>query len=306
MVVNPIKFEDLGDVREQVEQACARNGRPGPAWYETTETDPGEGPTRAAVDDGADLVCPLGGDGTVRAVAQALVRIGRHERAGDEATVPIGLLPGGTGNLLARNLELPLQLDEALDVALGGANRTIDVATLSCDGSEEESVVLVMAGMGLDADTMAGADERVKARLGWPAYVISGLRALLNRGFAVRVSADEGPLVSRHARTVVVGNCGTLTGGVELMPGARLDDGLLDAVLVAPRGLFGWGAVVADVLARRRRGHGRLRQVTSRRVEIRTGRPVAAQLDGDAIGECTRMVVSVLPHALTVRVPPDP
>jgi diacylglycerol kinase family enzyme len=109
-------------------------------------------------------------------------------------------------------------------------------------------------------------------------------------------------MLSQHAKTVVVGNCGTLTGGIELLPGARLDDGRLDAVLVAPRGLVGWGAVLADVVTRHRRGHGMLRQITSREVDIRTDRPVQAQLDGDAIGECTRVRISVLPRALTVRV----
>ncbi len=304
VVVNPTKFDDLGEVRAQVAAACERHGLGEPAWYETTEDDPGEGQARQAVADGAGVVCPLGGDGTVRAVAAALVGLGRRDGGqADRSPVPIGLLPGGTGNLLARNLELPLELDQALDVALGGSERAIDVGLLSCDDSEDEDVFLVMAGMGLDAVTMANANETVKSMFGWPAYLISGTRALFQRGFGVRLQADQGPLVSQHSRTVLVGNCGTLTGGIELMPGAVPDDGLLDAVLVAPRGVAGWGAVLLDVLTHHRRGHGMLRQIASTAVEIRTDRPVLAQLDGDAIGECTRMRTRVLSGALTVKVP---
>ncbi len=302
VVVNPTKFDDLDEVRVAVATACERHDLPAPAWYETTRDDPGVGQTRQAVADGAVIVCPLGGDGTVRAVAGALVEINSQTTGPATSPVPIGLLPGGTGNLLARNLELPLDLDEALDVALGGTERTIDVAMTACEDGPEQ-VFLVMAGMGLDADTMAGADEKVKGVLGWPAYLLPGIRALFHRGFAVRVGTDSGPLVSQHARTVVVGNCGTLTGGIELMPGARLDDGRLDVVLVAPRGLGGWAAVLVDVVTRHRRGHTRLRQITSTQVEIRTSTPVQAQLDGDAIGECTRMAVRVRPAALVVRTP---
>lgn len=295
VVVNPSKFDRLDQVKAEVARLSGEAGWGEVRWYETTPEDPGEGQAREALDDGATVVCSLGGDGTVRAVATALVG----------TRVALGLLPGGTGNLLARNLGVPVDdLPAALAVVLTGTARRVDVGSVTWD-DDTEQVFLVMAGMGMDGRMMGDADERIKKTVGWPAYLLSGVRALFDPGFSVRASTRDQQARSRRARMVVVGNCGRLTGGVELMPDARLDDGQLDAVLVAPRGLVGWVAVLRDVITARRGDQHHLRRFASDAIDVVTGRPILAQLDGDAVGARQRMATRVLPGALLVKVPDD-
>jgi diacylglycerol kinase family enzyme len=292
VVVNPSKLDDVAEQRRAVEEACARHGVDVPLWLETTVEDPGGGQAREALAQGAELVCAFGGDGTVRAVAEVL--------AGTD--VPLGLLPGGTGNLLARALELVVDdAVAALDVALSGSDRRIDVATMRADGGDEQ-VFLVMAGLGLDAETMVRTDERLKAAVGWAAYVVGGLRAALGRGFAAQVQLAGGTVVRQAAKAVVVGNSGRLQGGLELMPDAAIDDGLLDVAVVAPRGLVGWARTLWTV-ARAGRGHRHLERQQSTAVRVRAASPRMAQLDGDPIGEYRELEFRVRPGALLVRVP---
>jgi len=293
VVVNPSKFDDIGALRDRVIESCTTNGWSEPLWYETTVEDPGAGQARDAVTAGATVVCPLGGDGTVRAVASSLVGKG----------VPMGLLPGGTGNLLARNLKLSIDdLETALTVALDGRDTAIDVGEVVWDDGTPD-VFLVMCGMGLDADIMAGVDEKLKKKVGWWAYVLSGLRAAFRLGFAVRVKSGSDRLVTQHARTVLVANCGELTGGLLLVPEAEVDDGLLDLVLASPRSLWGWAAIGLHFVSRSRRGHGPMVHLQDREMAVRAADPVTAQLDGDAVGEKRLMTCRVRPGALVVRLP---
>ena len=297
VIVNPTKFSDTSTVRRQVTKACLDHGWAEPLWLETTAEDTGHGQTVQALEAGVDLVCPLGGDGTVREVAEVMVGSG----------VPVGLLPGGTGNLLARTLALPIDdLGAALRVALTGRERPVDVGRVSFDVSGEderprERVFLVMAGLGFDAAMMEGAPERLKAKVGWLAYALSGMRNLRGPDVRVRLAIDDHPSFRRRVRTVLVGNSGTLTGGIVLMPEASVDDGWLDAVAMSPKGLLGWAIVAARVLTKG--GHARVEHFRCRRLVVHTDRPQQAQLDGDTVGLVRAMRVRIDPGALQVQMP---
>ncbi len=260
---------------------------------ETTADDPGQGATRRALAQDADLVLAAGGDGTVMACATSL--------AG--GSVPLAVLPSGTGNLLAVNLGLPDDLESALDVALHGGRRRIDVGAIGADR------FVVMSGIGFDAAMLRGADQALKASIGALAYVLSGLRQLGRRPTEFRIRLDGLPPIIRTGQGVLVGNFGKLQGGIDVLPGAEPDDGLLDVGVLETRSLGGWPRLAGRVLL----GHGGrlgeppLELFRARRVEIDCGRPQPVQRDGEPGGRTRQFAVKVVPHALTLCVPtPDP
>jgi diacylglycerol kinase family enzyme len=205
------------------------------------------------------------------------------------------VLPCGTGNLLARNLGLPLSLDEALTVALTGADRRLDV------GAANGRPFVVMAGIGFDAEMLEGADERLKARVGWVAYVLSGLRHLRERPVRMVLRADGGPPQRRWASGVIVGNVGSLQGNVRLLPDAAPDDGVLDVAVLAASGWTGWLWLAAGVLLRRRTG--RVAQLTCRELTVDSGRARPWEVDGEVSGTTRQLRVTLEPGSLLVRVP---
>ena len=301
VVVNPTKFEDLEQVRATLARVCAERGWREPLMIETTEEDNGTGQAEEAIRRGADLVCALGGDGTVRAVAAGLVGTG----------TPLGLLPGGTGNLLARNLDLPIDdIAEALRVALDGDDRPVDVGTInvvvpgSTQDQPKDYVFLVMAGVGFDADVMAQAPEDLKAHMGWAAYLVSGVKNLDGPRFGVRLAFDGKPDKHRDIRSIIVGNCGRLQGGVELLPDAEVDDGALDAVVLSPKGVVGWAGVGASILTKHRKGHPRVEHHRCERLTVTLDEGQEVQLDGDHIGPGQVLTFGIRTHALVVRVVP--
>lgn len=292
LIVNPTKVDDVQALLEQVTERCAAHGVPAPYLLETTPEDAGEGMARAALARGATLVLSAGGDGTVQTACCGLHGSG----------VALGVLPFGTGNLLARNLGLPLDVDDALEVALTGRDRLLDLAHATV-GDAERTCFAVMAGLGFDAEMMADAPEKLKSAVGWPAYVVSGLRHLQDRPGQLDLVIDGAPVVTRRARGLVIGNVGELQGGVALLPDAVPDDGVLDVVVLAPRRLVDWGRLLGRLLRRSEREDKTLSRYTGHRVEVRTSVPTQAQLDGEPIGAVTALVVEVSPGALTVRVP---
>jgi diacylglycerol kinase (ATP) len=171
-------------------------------------------------------------------------------------------------------------------------------------GSEPGSRVetfLVMTGLGFDAEIMVGADAALKEKLGWGAYVVSAVRSLRGRRTTVSMRVDDGPPQQRKIRTVVVGNCGMLQGGIQLMPGALLDDGWLDVVVISPRSLLGWLSVTGAVMARR--SSVTVEHFRCQSIEVRAEHPLHAQLDGDPAGTAQYLRAVVDPSSLTIRVP---
>ncbi|WP_024356615.1 diacylglycerol/lipid kinase family protein [Leucobacter chironomi] len=314
VVYQPFKT-DLAALRSAVSLHERQSGWAATRWYETEAEDAGVAAARRAISEGANLVLASGGDGTVRAVAEALRGTG----------VPLAIVPQGTGNLLARNLGMPLgRPDEAVRAAFYGRGRPIDLGVLRIvreDDGEDEHVFLVLAGMGLDARAISATRATLKKRLGWLAYVDAGVRTMLkDRPLQIHYSVDRSPVKSLSVYTVMIGNCGLMPGGVLLIPDAKLDDGKLDVVALRPLGPFSWlriwnkigweNGVLRKTQAGRRiidlvNDTKSVNYLRATRYALSVPQPEPVQLDGDDFGLALAVNGTVDPGALTVRVLPE-
>ncbi|MFE1291036.1 diacylglycerol kinase family protein [Streptomyces sp. NPDC058751] len=295
--------------RHELRRTLERHGHREPVFLETTAEDPGAGQAARALREGAELVVVCGGDGTVRTVADALAGSG----------VPLAVVPCGTGNLLARNLGLPLSPTAALEAALDGVPHRLDLGSIEGDGLPATRFA-AMAGAGLDAAMMERTDPRAKAALGWPAYALAGIGTLRTPRMRVTIRLDGAPAFRRTARMVLVANVAAVQGGVTLLPAARPDDGLLDLLVLDPRGPGGWLRALRTLLRGRvtPRRPSTARTLTAeggrhdgvpvefftfRRAELTFDTPRSRELDGDPVGPGRRLTAEVRPGALTVLLP---
>ncbi|MBU3994636.1 MAG: diacylglycerol kinase [Actinobacteria bacterium] len=310
LVWNPSKVEE-DDLRTALAEAVSETGFT-PAevhWFATTVDSPGQDAAGDAIDAGCTVVVAAGGDGTVRAVVERLTA--------DAGGPEFGIIPLGTGNLFARNLDVPLNNPkQAFARVLERRARPIDIGelVLERETGRERHAFTVMAGFGIDAQMIAETDDELKARAGWLAYVESLGRAFQNsEPVDLSISTDEGDAVPDRGHTLLIANCGTLQGGAALLPDALLDDGLLDLMLLRAEGVVDWLDTLRNlvwdngILRKMRRDDSeaqssesiQLRQARSARVTLT--QPVLFEIDGEAVGEVTGFTARVLPGALRMR-----
>ncbi|WP_315108562.1 diacylglycerol kinase family protein [uncultured Microbacterium sp.] len=312
LVYNPVKV-DGKRLRAQVRDLSREAGWDHPAFYPTTVEDAGQGATAEALARGVDVVLVAGGDGTVRAVAEAIAGTG----------VPLAILPSGTGNLLARNLGLPLaDPAEMIRAALGDFRHPIDIGWARMtrdDGSEEEHAFVVLAGIGLDADMIANTRADLKKSVGWIAYVDGAARSLPRaKPFRAVYQIGTGRLHSTKVHSILFANCGTLPAGISLIPDASITDATLDVAVIQPTGVLGWLGVWRkiwwdnSVLRRSRAGRFVLERrgtdasvhyFRGARAEAAASAPTPVELDGDELGEAVHLTCRADPGALLLALP---
>lgn len=312
LVYNPVK-SDGKRLRTTLIARSTQHGWASPKIYETSVEDPGGEITRTALDEGAEVVLVAGGDGTVRAVAEAVAGTG----------IPLAIVPSGTGNLFALNLGLPQTSPEGMiDAVFTGFSYPVDIgwALLTReDDSEDEHAFVVLAGMGLDAHMIAHTSPQLKKSVGWVAYVDGAARSLPGaKPFRTVYQIDESRLRSAKVHSVLFANCGLLPAGISLVPDASVDDGTLDVAVIQPTGMFGWLGVWRkvwwdnSVLRRTRAGRRVLeRRGTNASVHYLRGGsaeaamtgPTPIELDGDEFGDAVRITCRIAPGALTIVLP---
>lgn len=310
VVWNPSKTEKdvLADALAEVQEKAGTVGDTPVSWFETTVDDPGQGATAQALEAGADLILVAGGDGTVRAVAEAL--------ADAKADADLGIVPLGTGNLLARNLGVPINdVPAAVERALSGDALPVDVGWVDVDleNGRERHAFVVMIGFGIDAHMIAETNEDLKARAGWLAYVESLGRTLTASDIVpFHLAADDLPGRDEEGHTLLIANCGTLQGGLTLMPDADPSDGELDYLLLSAEGLGEWLGTLKTMVWDN--GLGRLignkdeatnsdavTRGRARRIRVTLPDPREFEIDGEGIGKTGEFEVTLQPGAIRVR-----
>ena len=246
-----------------------------------------------AVTRGVDIVVAVGGDGAVLQVVQSL--------AGTK--VALGIIPMGTGNLLAGNLGIPKGVEDAVQVLVDGGRRRIDLGRLTADG--KRTMFAVACGIGFDADVMATTGRGEKEHLGKLAYVASAIRRQGQvHDIAHEVTLD-GVRRSMDAAQILIANFGGMGAGVKARLEVEPDDGLLDVIVIQASGplgglLAGWEALRQDEPGESPEGH--VFRARARKVRVSTVARRLVETDGSVVGK-TPIRVTVRPKALTVVVP---
>ena len=279
----------LGGGLDELRSALADRGESDVKWLPVAKSKFVPKAVRKALKRGADLVIVWGGDGSVQRAVDTL--------AG--TSVPLAIMPAGTGNLFATNLGIPKNVPEALDVALNGRERKLDLGRVNGEHFG------VMMGIGLDADMIKDADGGLKDALGRLAYVWTGARSINSARFKVRVDIDGERFFKGAAGCVLIGNMGQLTGGIEAFPDARPDDGVLDVGVITADSLLDWSRALSRTAIGQAARSPFVEITQGRRIDIRTDRSLLYEIDGGERDKIKKLKVRTKPGAIRVKVPAE-
>jgi diacylglycerol kinase (ATP) len=242
---------------------------------------------RDAVADGADLLLVLGGDGTINEVANGLI----------PSRVPLGVLPGGTANVLSNELGLGDSLERAIERLGSCVERRIAVGAL-CHGSGNSRHFLMMCGVGLDATIVSQVNPELKARAGKLAYWVAGFRQFFHT--VGQFHAEAGTEV-RQCGFVLVSRVRNYGGDMEIASGASLLSDDFEAVLFGGSNPLRYAAYMAAVSLRQVKSMPGVRCLRARRIAF--SGDAHLQIDGEYGGRIPA-TLEMVPQALTLLVPP--
>jgi diacylglycerol kinase (ATP) len=277
----------IGGGLAQLRTALAARGVDAPVWYEIDKSRKATKRAARAAADGADLVFAWGGDGTVQRCVDALAGTG----------VALAIIPAGTANLLATNLAVPKDIEGAVDVGLYGTRRTLDVGRVNGER------FAVMAGAGFDAAMIRDADGAMKDRFGRLAYVWTGARALRRPAQRTTVTIDGASWFTGETTCVLVGNVGTISGGVTAFPEAEPDDGRLDVGVVTATGVVQWARVLSRMATGKAHRSPLVEMAAGTAIDIRFEHKTVYELDGGDRPKAKHLKIRVEPAAIRVCVP---
>jgi len=237
--------------------------------------------------DGAELLFVWGGDGTVQRSIDAM--------AGSDT--PLAIVPAGTANLLATNLGIPKNIEQAATIGLDGERRPLDVGRFNGER------FAVMAGAGFDAAMIERADGALKDRLGRAAYIWAGSQNLRAKPFKAKIQVDGVPWYAGKASCILFGNVGRLFGGIEVFSDARPDDGRLELGVVNADSVTDWLRAIARTAAGHPQRSPLVQATSGTKIEVKLSRKVLYEIDGGDREKVKAFTVKVQPAAITICVP---
>ena len=230
-----------------------------------------------------------GGDGMVQRTADALAGSG----------IPLAIVPAGTANLLATNLGIPKDIAACVKIGLNGTRRRIDLGTFNGEH------FAVMAGVGFDARMIADAGAGLKDRLGRLAYIWTGAKNLRAPRVRGRIKVDGKVWFKGRIACVLVGNVGSLFGGVTVFEDARPDDGRLELGVVTAKGAMQWARALARTATKSPEQSPYVELTSGKKISIRLDKPMLYELDGGDRKRADRIRIRVEPGAATFCVPDE-
>jgi YegS/Rv2252/BmrU family lipid kinase len=264
-----------------------RHGVSNLLWYEARKSRKAAAAVPRAIDEGAELLFLWGGDGTVQRCIDAL----------DGSSVPLAIVPAGTANLFASNLDIPKDIEKAVDIGLHGARRKLDVGRLNGER------FAVMAGAGFDAEMIRQADAGLKDRIGRVAYVWTAVNQLGRRPFETKIKVDGASWFEGRASCVLLGNVGELFAGVEAFERAQPDDGMLDLGVVTADSMLDWLRTIARTAVGASSASPFVQVTRARSAEVTFDRKVLYEVDGGERKRVKKLGADVEPAAIEVCVP---
>jgi diacylglycerol kinase (ATP) len=277
----------LGGGLLELRRELERQGVSEPLWYEVPKSRKAPKRVREALDEGADLIFVWGGDGMVQRCVDAV----------DGGAATLAIVPAGTANLFATNLEIPKDIEQAVHIGLHGPRRMLDVGRMNGER------FAVMAGAGFDAQMIRAADAGLKDRIGRVAYVWTGVKELGRKPFEAKIKVDGSTWFEGKASSVLLGNVGELFGGVEAFEDARPDDGLLELGVVTADDLLEWTRTIARTAVGASSTSPFVRVTKAKTASVTFDRKVLYELDGGDREKVKKLEIEVEPSAIEVCVP---
>jgi YegS/Rv2252/BmrU family lipid kinase len=290
LIFNPVAGQsdpeqDLSSIRALLEPEIDLDIR-----LTTPEVDAGQ-LAQEAVKQGVHTIIASGGDGTLSAAAEALMG----------TSIPLGVISRGTANAFASALGIPDTIEAACQTILAGTTKVVDTAL--CNGKP----MVLLVGIGFEAEVVEKADRETKNRLGMLAYILAGVKQLRDFDtFEATIETDD-RVITVNAAAVTIANAAPPTSILAQGPaGIIYDDGLLDLTVVAPENRAGAIASAYHLLQTALRGDPAERDdigyMRARRIKVTTNPPQKVVLDGEIVGTMP-IEVECVPGGLTILVP---